>query len=283
MFWKSNKYIIITLAGFLFAFLFFYLFVFRIFVSKREENAAVNAKVTYDVNQFYQDPDTKRAIVPMDSYYKELQNRTDQKRDNVELLKQKLTIKPPAEFQIQPDEKFPGAYFKKILDRKRNELLQEASRRNIEIPEDLGFGEEIPPDEKAIDLLRHLFIKDRLIRISLDAGIRNISAIEHFEVVTTGPEREIRFINEYPVKIKFQGTLASTLRILYRMRGEHQFFVLRNLEINSDNSNVSDQSRQVGVVINVAGMTFSDIEESKIRPKPKVKKEPGERPKPLGI
>ncbi|MFH1707876.1 MAG: hypothetical protein ABIF71_08155 [Planctomycetota bacterium] len=280
--WKNNKYIILTLVGWLAAMAVFYFTLFRPRALERLAGEEADRAVAYELGAFLHPADKERGRMVMQPYLTEVRAFKESKAANVTRLKDRLAIKPSAEFLVGPEEKFPGAYFKKILDRKRNDLLQEAARRNIEIPDDLGFGEALPPDAQAADLLRILYIKERLMRIALEAGVQAVTAIGHAEMVRTGPSREMRFINEYPVTMKFRGTLAATLGILYRMRGGDQFFVLRNLEIASANRDRNGREESLGVTVDVAGMSFDEVRAGDLRPAA-VEPKPGPSGVPLGI
>jgi hypothetical protein len=282
--WKSNKSISLTRGGWLAALGVFYFTLFRPRALERQAGAEADRAVAYELGAFMRPVDEARGLMAMQPYLARVRALKESKAANVTRLKDRLAIKPSAEFLVGPEEKFPGAYFKKILDRKRNDLLQAAARRNIDIPDDLGFGEALPPDAQAADLLRILYIKERLMRIALEAGVRAVTAIAHAEMVRTGPTRDLRFINEYPVTMKFRGTLAGALSILYRMRGEDQFFVLRNLEIASGNKDHTGREEIVDVAIDVAGITFSEVREADLQPvPPPPEKGPARSGVPLGI
>jgi hypothetical protein len=283
MFWRSNKYIVITLAGFLLCFLAFHFLFVKVIARKIADKKEELKVVDYDLSEFYGSGGGEKQQVLMDPYIKNIQKLKETKKKNVAELQNKLAIKPEAEFIVDKEEKYPGSYFKKILDRKREVLLKDASVRNIDIPESLGFGEAIPPDSKAQDLLRFLFVKDRMIKIAVNSGIISIDSIEHFDVVRTGPNKGNRFINEYPVKMAFQATLESTMKILYKMRSDSHFLILRNLEISCDNQEVTGKEKKLGIVIDVAGMTFTEVTEEDIKPKPVKKKTPAKKVTPLGI
>jgi Tfp pilus assembly protein PilO len=268
---KDSKYIVITLLTFVGVFLMFYFFFFKVYERKNTEEVENRRKTDVELETYYGDPFGRKNLVDMEKYWSDLLRHKKNKKVSVENLKKKLEIKPTSEFIISREEKNPGSYFKKILDRKRTELLKESSRRNIEIPEDLGFGEELPPDAEAPDLLTFLFVKDQLIRIGLESGIRSITAVDHFELVKTGPEKNNMFINEYPVRIEFQGELKSVMNILYRLRSKNRFLILRNLEITSDNEGPKDSETVFGIGVSIAGMTFSEVREEDLRPKEKKK------------
>ncbi len=257
---KDNKFIFITLISMAVVFVLFFTFFFRVYDARNDTAKEERRKIDYELEPYYGGGLGRSGLVDMQDYYRELLALKESKRKNVEDLKLKLEIKPTPEFVADREEKNPGAYFKKILDRKRTELLMESSRRNIEIPESLGFGEEIPPDDTAADLLRFLYIKDQLIRIGLESGIVSVTSIKHSEKVKTGPDKDAMFINEFPVRMTVQGNLKSIMRILYRMRSRNRFLILRNLEIVSENENPDDGEQVLGVGFSVAGMTFSQID-----------------------
>lgn len=282
MFWKDNKYLILTVTGFGVCFILFYFFLFRVFLEKTESNRETLQDLGYELyHDYYREASVADHIMNMDHYYDLVKSLKKTKKENVLHLGKKLSLKPVGDFIIAEFEKNQGAYFKKILDRKRTDLLMLSSRRNIDIPADLGFGDEIPPDNEADDLMKFLLIKDRLVQIAVDSGVAAVTSIEHLTVIRTGPDRETRFITEFPVKIKLQSTLNNTLKVLYKLRSENQFLVLRNLEVTSDNDDFSDKQNIFGVTIHVAGMTFSDIAEEDT-PVHKEKKRPAIKI-PLGI
>jgi len=260
MFWRSNKYILITLAGSGLVFICFYFFFLNVFAGKIEDNMKTVRKLNYDLSTYYGGGTIVSPLIPMDAYFRKIRKLKESKKNNVERLKETLTIHPGSEYIINKGE-YPGSYFKKILDQKRRILLQESSKRNIDIPETLGFGEALPPDNEASDLLKFLFVKEQLIRLAVNSGVEAVHAVNHFSVVKTGSEKTNRFINEYPVKITIRATVGNTLRMLYKMRSGQHFLILRNLEIHSPNKAPDSRNEVLGVTISVAGMTFEDIKE----------------------
>lgn len=285
MFWRNSRYIFITLAGYIVLFGCFYLFFLRGVYSDMDEKRDSLNSLTYKLGAYYGGHSSAGHAVPMDKYYQKIQQLKDRKKENVDKLKEILAIHPEGEYIINKGE-YPGSYFKKILDQKRKDLLQESSKRDIEIPESLGFGEDLPPDKDADDLLKFLLIKEQLLKTAIRSGVESVSAIEHFSAVETGPDRENRFIREYPVRITLQASTTDTLEVLYKMRSEQQFLVLRNLEITSPNGTFGDRKKIMGVSIDVAGMIFTNIEYTEKQEKPPKKKAPGggtESVKPLGI
>lgn len=284
MFWRNNKYIFITLAGCGLLFICFYFFFLSIFADKIEDNMKTVRKLDYELSPYYGGGTSSSHVVPMDNYLRKIRKLKASKKGNVERLMEKLAIHPGSEYVINKGE-YPGSYFKKILDQKRRSLLQESSKRNIDIPETLGFGEALPPDNEAPDLLKFLFIKEQLIRLAVNSGIGAVHAVDHFSVVQTGPVKNNRFIHEYPVKITIRATIEDTLRMLYKMRSGQHFLILRNLEIHSPNKAADSRNEGLGVTISVAGMTFEDIREPDI-PVQKTKPdhtEPSEHISPIGI
>ena len=267
---KDNKYIIFALAGFAFTFLCFYVFLFKVFAARNEAAQKDLYSLTGELSVFYGGMSETPGQESMDGYYTRIRDLKDKKKTNVDQLKAKLNMQLGEEFTLNGIKEAPGAYFKKILDHKRDdflEILRESSKRNIdrEIPLDLGFSDDIPPDPQVEDLLKFLFIKDHLLNIALDAGVNTVSSIEHFDIQVTGPDKDTRFIREYPVKIKMTASLDTTLKILYRLRSDNQFLILRNMEIVSDNLDRETRQTDLGVIIDVAGMTFEDIREGAIR------------------
>ncbi|MHC4959685.1 MAG: hypothetical protein ACYTGN_15070 [Planctomycetota bacterium] len=96
-----------------------------------------------------------------------------------------------------------------------DELVNEASEKNIRIERDLGFAQitELQPEELEKYLLQ-LELATRVVRYCIDA---EVDAIEEIRVEQRGttviPGGNPEFLREYPVRIRFRASQAAMLKV----------------------------------------------------------------------
>jgi len=108
--------------------------------------------------------------------------------------------------KVPEEEDTPGFYFRRVWDRTRLRLEDDARRKNVDIEDrDIGFGKYSGdlrmPRERARELLRQLFIAEKVIQLCMSAKVEQ-EQIEQKKGVR--PEAFMRIISvmpEDPVKI----------------------------------------------------------------------------------
>jgi hypothetical protein len=124
--------------------------------------------------------------------------------------------------------------FKVALLNVRQRLLRKARSEKIGLPRDLGMAEFVGSSEDARKLLLQLRSVEKLVDLSLDL---NISRVRNLE-----PQQPIRhsaeiaggdFLEEYPVRIEYQGSLDSLYDLLHATLQSPNAFMLKGLRIES--------------------------------------------------
>ena len=205
-------------------------------------------------------------------------------------LKKRLQTAFPDWTKI-PEKRNPAEYFRTQHSKVRlncNTLC--AGRVNLEDP-DLGFELSSRLDkESAQENLRRLSIVERLVRLLVDARAHTIGSVKHDEPKLTGawlreknpdykPSSKVaslrqkyiirkypEFIREYPTRIELIADIDPLMKFLHSVRKEHQFLVIRSLDIQSaagmrDSDDRILPSGMLQVVITAAGMSFLSDEE----------------------
>lgn len=128
--------------------------------------------------------------------------------------------------------------FKVALFQVRERLRQKSKTVGIGLPHDLGIDESVTGGRDARRLMFQLRAVEKLVDLSLDLKIERIRRIEPLDLIEhiVGHKEEL-FMEEYPVRIVFNGGMENVYDLLHAvLTPDHTFFV-RGLRILRDEGN----------------------------------------------
>ena len=155
-------------------------------------------------------------------------------RKRFEVLKKKMTVRAEEAFTVPTDEPQPGFFFRRLLTKKRHELMFYASTHAMDsIDETLGFGENVPDDEAVPAMMGNLASACEIVRIAADSGVKTIGKMEHAGTSKKGAPGLNPFIEEHTLRISMTTDLTGLLKFLHGLGGRRRVFGLRDLTVTS--------------------------------------------------
>lgn len=143
--------------------------------------------------------------------------------------------------------------FKVELLRMRKKLMGKADVESIRLPKDLGMTEFVGSSEDARKLLIQLGAVAKLVDLSLDLNISTVRNIEPLQPIPHSADiAGGKFLEEYPVRIEYQGTLDSFYDLLHATLKSPNAFILKGLRIES----VDPRGRTVKVNAVLSALLF---------------------------
>ncbi len=228
-FWEDNKLAITGCGVTLLVLLLLYVFLFAPIGRSVTALAGQNVEWDEKVAKYY--PEGGMSVDLLVSDF-ELSNV--QLREHYNALKEKMTAQADEAFAVPADEPQPGFFFRRLLTKKRYELMFYASKRSLDsIDETLGFGENVPDDDAVPGMLNDLTSASDIVKIAADSGVRMIRKIEHTGVSKKGAPGLNSFIEEHTLRISMKCDLNGLMKFVDALGESRRFFGLRDLKIES--------------------------------------------------
>jgi len=124
--------------------------------------------------------------------------------------------------------------FKVALFDVRQRLLSKSRSLRIALPHDLGMGETVDSDEDARRLMLQLRTVEKLVDLALDLKINQLRDVEPLEPVEySGGRAEQPYFEEYPVRVRFYGSLENVYALFQAVLEPAQVFSIRRLRLAS--------------------------------------------------
>lgn len=143
--------------------------------------------------------------------------------------------------------------FKVELLRLRKKLMGKADVERIRLPKDLGMTEFVGSSEDARKLLIQLGAVAKLVDLSLDLNISTVRNIEPLPPIPHSADiAGGKFLEEYPVRIEYQGALDSFYDLLHATLQSPNAFILKGLRIEA----VDPRGRTVKVNAVLSALLF---------------------------
>ena len=122
--------------------------------------------------------------------------------------------------------------FKVELANVRKRLKKKSATVDVSLPFDLGIDEEVRSDEDARKLMLELKAVEKLVDLILDMDVKMIRSIEPLKPVErTVKEGGEEFLEEYPVYVKFYGSIQTLYDLFRVVMVQEQVFVFRPLRV----------------------------------------------------
>lgn len=125
--------------------------------------------------------------------------------------------------------------YKIALIEGRDRLRKKARNMDIRLQKDwLNMDSKVSSSEDARQLMLHLRAAETLVDVALDIkteSIRFVEPVERKSYKIAGFSET--YLEEYPVKIQFYGTIETLYDFLKSISNEEHFFVLRQLRVEA--------------------------------------------------
>jgi hypothetical protein len=185
----------------------------------------------------------------------------------------------PSEYRMSETDGQPGLFFSQRVTNVAAAVRERADKKGVklgngragdEVRDFLGFKREA---EGQLDLNREIFetlllqlgVKRQLAEIAIDAGVDVIESIEHLNRDMTGPKEypELSFIYEFPVRMVTSTDLKSLLTMLHHLRDAGRYFLVREITVETRETDPRLSEGELRVTVVVAGMTFVSPDKGK--------------------
>lgn len=122
--------------------------------------------------------------------------------------------------------------YKVALFNVRHRLLRKSREMNISLPHDLGMDDSVRSSEDARKLMFQLRTVEKLVDCFLDVKIDMLREIEPLPAVPLSTSKEeAPYMEEYPVKVRFYGSLANLYALARAVREPGHVFALRRFRV----------------------------------------------------
>jgi hypothetical protein len=159
---------------------------------------------------------------------------------NFTVLKSVATVRP---INAPDDVIEQGVYFKKQLFLTQKGLTELANKKEIEIPNTLGFGEALPSDNEVSLLLRKLETVGAAMRLLLDNNVKSVTVVKLLDDLTHKGESESKVLaREIAVRIDVNCTQASLMQVLNQAVNVKPFLVVRDISIKNFKEEILETS-----------------------------------------
>ncbi|MBM4149099.1 MAG: hypothetical protein FJ224_08640 [Lentisphaerae bacterium] len=124
--------------------------------------------------------------------------------------------------------------FKVALFQVRQRLMAKSRALGTELPYGLGMNDEVKSNEDSRRLMLQLRAVEKLVGLTLDIGIARLRNIEPLKPVehATG-QKNLVYMEEYPVRLDFRGDLESLFRLFGAVSEPDRVFVFRQLRVHA--------------------------------------------------
>lgn len=228
-FWEDNKVAITGCGAALLVLLLLYVFFLAPVGRSVTALADENKKCDKEVAKYYPEGGMSVNLLLSD-----FESSNVELRKRFEVLKEKMTVRAEEAFTVPADEPQPGFFFRRLLTKKRHELMFYASTHAMDsIDETLGFGENVPDDEAVPAMMGDLASACEMVKIAADSGVKVIKNIKHTGASRKGAPGLNPFIEERALRISLTSDLAGLMKFLHGLNERRSFFGLRDLTIES--------------------------------------------------
>jgi hypothetical protein len=124
--------------------------------------------------------------------------------------------------------------FKVELHNAREELRRASRKLNIRLPYDLGMEDTVRSNEDARVLMLQLRTVRKMADLLLKLKVERLGRIEPLPPVThTLADTAIEYLEEYPVRTEFYGSLENVYALFHAMLDREHVFFLKNLRVEA--------------------------------------------------
>jgi hypothetical protein len=163
--------------------------------------------------------------------------------------------------------------YKVALFEVRTRLLRKSRMAKIGLPHDLGMNDAVASSEDARKLLLQLRSVEKMVDLALGMNIARLQQIDPLPPIAHVAEGSKQpFLEEYPVRLEFFGTIESVYDLLERALHPESIFVLRNLRVETPSKEGSPMLR---IRTTLGALVFMNKLDEVLGPLPKIKRQVG--------
>lgn len=256
-FWEENKKMLLGCACALGLLLILHLFLIGPTSRKVGKMTGENEEWGKKLSQYYPEGGTSVA-----SLQRMFAASNGSLAGRLNALKEKMTLGKDEVFIVPEDEPQPGFYFRRLLTKKRNDLLFYAGNRGVEsVDITLGFQENVPEDSEVPGMMKKLAAACELVMAAADSGVRAVENINHLKLSTSGPSGYAPFIEEHAVTMSIHCDIVALMKFVHNLGERKDFFSLRELKVESPGR--GDEKLLEVEISCVAFSFFEPVEEPK--------------------
>ncbi len=124
--------------------------------------------------------------------------------------------------------------FKVELYNARSDLERASRELGIRLPYDLGMEEAVSSNEDARKLMLQLRTARKMADLLLGLNVQKLGRIEPLEPVAHAvKDAGLDYIEEYPVRVEFFGSLENVYALFAAMLDKEHVFFLKNMRVES--------------------------------------------------
>lgn len=138
--------------------------------------------------------------------------------------------------------------FKVALFQVRHRLLGKSRSMGIELPRDLGIEETVAGNEDARRLMLQLRAVEKLADLALDLKINRLRYLEPMPPVQHRAGNDQVYIEEYPVRMDFDGTLDNVYSLFKAILDPAHVFVVKHFRLENPGPGDGDRLRVSAVL-----------------------------------
>ena len=240
-FWKENKKFVIAVAGGL-----VFLMLYNSFVLgplKRGAEAAASQR-----SRERKDLERRMAQgVPKDESLVEARRDRDQNRRLLAAMAPEVGFAVDDRF-LKPKRGGAKAHYDDLKIELTNELKEKATAGGVVPPQNIGMGDDVT-EETAPELLQRLAIIDRLVKLSVEAGIEKIDTIDGLYMMDRDDRnsRKAQFLTKSSVFMRFTGKVESVFKVLHAAQKKGSYLAVTHFEMGRPDSTKDSFEAQIAV------------------------------------
>lgn len=178
---------------------------------------------------------------------REVEQQVEQRLQEWEIITGHLSSFPgQEEWQSQDVAKID---YKTYLYLTRNRLKRKAREQKISVPALLGLPDLIESNDVAREKMLQLMAVETLVDTAIEYGIADIRSIDPLSpVVHTIEGSEQVYMEEYPLRVMFEGSMSGLYRLWEAMFQKDRAMLLRNIAMEKTSLKNPDQVRMTATL-----------------------------------
>lgn len=138
--------------------------------------------------------------------------------------------------------------FKVALFQVRQRLLGKSRALGIDLPRDLGMEETVASNEDARRLMLHLRAVEKLADLALDLKISRLRYLEPLAPIQHKAGTDQVYIEEYPVRVDFDGTIENVYSLFTSILDPAHVFVVKHFRVENPGGGEGEKLRVSAVL-----------------------------------
>ncbi|MBU3911244.1 MAG: type II secretion system protein M [Candidatus Omnitrophica bacterium] len=181
---------------------------------------------------------SRTGILPSKEDFEKLRNEKTGVESRLEEL---IDFIDPQKTRVSEASSEAGLYFIERLHSSVKKFSESSSSGGVKIPENLGFGDGLPREDKVDSLLRQLETVELAVEMLLKNDEVEFSAIKPLKVINyIEPLSKEVFYTELPVQISLKTNTGALIKLLLGLKNATPMVSVKEVHVRSDKAS-SDQ------------------------------------------